>query len=188
MPIISGAGSGGSAKGAWVWLSRTTRATDGTIDITGISQAYDDLLVQGVVRGTNATNTDNLLFRLNNDSSATYDYEIAENTAAATFAAAFTTGATSGRVTNFLAAASAGAPAWTSFDLEIFDYANLTGLGLWRVCRCRSNTPFISSVVYVGMSTVDWTANAVNRITLLGNSTAALKTGSYVNVYGRLTH
>src|SRR5580765_2121757 len=126
--------SGGS--GALTLLSTTTRATDGPFDVTGISQAYNDLVCVLVARGTNASATDTLKWNFNGDSGNNYAWQ--ETMATATTASPVGVGATAqlagGRVPGATASASSS---FGALELVIFGYA-ATAWG--KACTWQSHS------------------------------------------------
>ncbi len=173
-----------AASGALTLLSTTTRATDGTIDVSSISQAYNDLILVAILRGTDSGANDNLDVTLNNDGGANYYMEriFASSATAAAVESLGNTKVASGQIP----AAAATAGIFAVFTFEICGYTSTT----WQkhvswVAASSLNNSAGNQFNYRG--TVRWASTAaVNRVTLVGDSTAALKTGSQLRIYGRL--
>src|SRR4051812_35935410 len=70
-PTSSRTSSSGSA-GALTLLSTTTLGADGPFDVSGISGAYNDLVLVMIARSTRVLTSDTPTMRVNNDSSAIY--------------------------------------------------------------------------------------------------------------------
>lgn len=173
-----------AASGALTLLSTTTRATDGTIDVSSISQAYNDLVLQAIIRGTDAAATDTCKLVLNNDTAANYGSQSLQGTAA-------TASATESNSAAFVSAGIMPAAAATAncfwfaqiiipgYASTVWDKVVLVQYGYGTAIT--TGTRFVTNRMGFWASTA-----AVNRVTLSGFSTANLLTGSTLRIYGRL--
>lgn len=172
-----------ASSGALTLLSTTTRATDGTIDVSSISQAYSDLVLLIIARGTDAATTDTLKLVLNNDTASNYGSQRLQGTAGTASATESNSAAFVSAGVMPAAAATSGyfwfaevvIPGYTSTTwnkVAYIDYAY--GTAITTGARFR----------VAGMGLWNSTA-AINRVTLSGFSTAALLTGSTLRIYGR---
>jgi hypothetical protein len=172
-----------ASSGALTLLSTTTRATDGTIDVSSISQAYSDLVIAAVVRGTDAGTTDTLKLVLNNDTASNYGSQRLQGTAA-------TASATESNSAAFVSAGimpAGGATAgfFMFIELTILGYTSTT----WNkvvLIEYGYGTAITTGARFRVSGMGLWASTAaVNRITLSGFSTAALLTASTARIYGR---
>lgn len=165
-------------------LSSTTLASDTTFDVSAIDQTYNDLILAIIARGTNASLTEVLLLRLNNDSSANYGLQNIRGLAS-TPSAGELVSATSMQIQN-IASATAAASCFSMLSVIIPGYTSTT----WQkeaLITVMEHSAITTGAMDIHVSGGIWNqASAVNRIQLLGNSTAALKTGSILRIYGRL--
>lgn len=171
------------SSGALTLLSTTTRATDGTIDVSSISQSYSDLILQLICRGTDAGATDTLKLVLNNDTGSNYGSQrVSGNTATASAtesnSAAFVScgsmpaaGATSG-LFYFIEFVIPGYTSTTWQKVVLFEATLATGITTGLRTR------------HAGMGMYNQTS-ALNRVTFSGFSTANLLTASTLRIYGR---
>jgi hypothetical protein len=175
----------GGAAGALTLLSTTTLASPGTFDISGISGAYNDLILVLIGRGTDAGAQDNPRFVLNNDTAANYYTEriTVNGTSAATGAEAV---GTSFFQIASLPAAGATANHFVVIELTIYGYASTA----WKkVCQWDAWWPrgLASSDLRMERGGALWSSTAaVTRVTINGMNTANLLTGSQLRIYGRL--
>jgi hypothetical protein len=170
--------------GPWTLISTTTLASAGTFDLTSIPGSYSDLLFVLIARGAGSTSGETLNMTLNNDSGANYYRQ------GLRFAG---TGAVSGTENIGAARFQAEIPASTStlansfgiVEMTLYGYASTT----WRkTVEYRAfqvlNTATGQMIFqhYMGL----WNSTAaINRITIVGNSTANMVTGSQLRLYGR---
>lgn len=177
----------GGSTGALTLLSSTTRATDGTFDVSGISGAYNDLILVLIARGTRAAQfTDEIQLRLNNDSGTNYYREnlvslSTTNTAVGALAATSITTSGGGLPATSAPANSFGISEWT-----IPGYAST----VWHKTLKyegyeTADTGGGSQVAFRGGATWNQTT-AVTRVQIQGFVTANLLTGSQLRIYGRL--
>jgi hypothetical protein len=171
--------------GAWTLLSSTTLGSAGTFDITSISGSYNDLIVVAIVRGAQSGSGETLKITLNNDTAAHYYREGARQAGTGTVAAQENIGA---------AYFSAEIPASTSSLANAFGIVQMTIYGY-------ASTTWKKVVEYTAFQPLDtatfqllfqhffglWDSTAaVTRVTVVGNSTANMVTGSQLRIYGRL--
>jgi hypothetical protein len=168
MPI-SGGGSGGSvgASGAINLLTAVTLAVDGTFDVTGINQSYSDLVLVLVVRATRAAPAEFLQLQLNADSTVNYDSDVMNGNGAP----ANSLNGTSIQISSSTAAATAAANYFSGFEVILFGYASAV---IAKTVKSTSASPLQS-----GSAPIIESASGVWR------STAALKAGSQLRIYGR---
>ena len=183
MPIVSG-GSGGG--GSVTLLSSTTLGADGTFDVSSISQAYNDLLLVFVGRGTRAAATDNLLLRLNNDSTAAnYDGQRLSGALAVAAANTQNLGAISGIVIGFAIGTTGTANRATSVECWLHGYSGTTfhknALSLGFEDFSADAGRELDACAGTWLSTT-----AITRVQLQGQTTANLLSGSSLRIYGRL--
>lgn len=170
--------------GALTLLSTNTRATDGTIDIQSIPQTYSDLVLVGIVRGTDAGSIDQLNVRVNNDSGANYYFQ-GYYANAGTNNPAQSLGSTFGIACQVLPAAGAAASMWCWFTMEIDGYTSTTWVKNLQT-SWASLTALTTGTSNRGISGNTWNNTAaLNRLTFFGNTTANLKTAATIRVYGR---
>jgi hypothetical protein len=180
-------GAGGASfqpagAGALTLLQTITLGADGTIDFTSISQAYNDLYLVGMLRGTNAAATDTLELHVNNDAGANYQYEQA-NAAATAWTVFGGAGSTVvDLLDNSLPAASANASFFASVELNVYGYTSTT----WRKLVMMTSVLPNGTNGAIGLTAGVWASTAaVSRLTLFGGFTANLKAGSSMRLYGR---
>jgi hypothetical protein len=178
---LSPASSRAAASGAgFTPISVTTLGADGTIDVQSIPQTFNDLVLVLVVRGTRASTAEFLQLQLNGDAGANYDSSVVNgNTAPSTSLAA-----ASLQVSTSMPAATATAGLFGGFELTIFGYTS-TG---WdkTVMGVSANPTVAGATITIEQASGVWrSTSAVNRVTLFGGTTAALKAGSVLRIYGR---
>lgn len=174
----------GGSTSALTLLSTTTRATDGTIDVSGISGAYNDLILVLIARSTLSATFDTLEMRFNNDSGNNY-YTQRIRGAATTASAAESIAASTVGVTN-LPGASATANLFGFVVVTLFGYASTTWTKMFEVENIAANALSTGAVnaVYAGGF---WNNTAaITRVSAAGASAQALLTGSQLRIYGRL--
>ena len=170
--------------GAWELISTTTLGGAGTIDVSSISGAYNDLIIVGLLRGADGGGSDNLFVRVNNDSGANYTRNIFSaqgNGVAVTSVADSPTGF---KIAS-MPAAGATANRFGAIELTIYGYASTTWTKVaeWRYWGMGATVT--SALLNRGGAHWNSTA-AINRITVTGENTANLVTGSQLRIYGRL--
>lgn len=164
-------------------LSTTTLGAPGTIDVTGISSAYTDLLLVLIARGTRAAAADGLLMQLNGDAGANYDYNVME-IIASSLSASPGNAQTSFFVGDGLPANSGVANSFSVTEITIAGYTSTTWLKTVNARYGADNTAATNKAV--GISSGFWNSTAaVTRVTLFGQITANLATGSTLRIYGR---
>lgn len=173
-----------TAAGALTLLSTTTLATDGTFDVQSISQAYNDLILILIARGTASATADTILMTLNNDTGTNY---FREN------AFASTTTMTVSETLSAAAVTVAGVPAASDasalfgcLEVVLFGYASATWnkVGISRWFHSDGATTGLQGTAFNGFR---WASTAaINRVTLGGSIAANLATGSQLRIYGRL--
>lgn len=178
--VSTAAKSAASSGGSQTQLASTTLLAPGTVDFNGISQSYTDLLVSIIARGARAAAAEFLGCQFNADSGTNYDTEQAQ-AAGATFTASNLAAQTKGRISQNMPAASASAGFFYMARVWIPGYASTT----WR------KLAFCEGFVNNGGSWVrdfhsfEWASTAaISRITLFGETTANLDTGTFVRLYG----
>jgi hypothetical protein len=165
------------APGALTLLSTTTAAS---IDVSSISQSYNDLFVILIARSATAATTDNLTMLINNDSSAHYAHQyLLGNTATAS--AVEGNSLSAGRLATVPAASATGGT-YGVVLMDILGYTSTTwtkgihiryGYGLDITTGNRS---IYDHLLYWNQTT------AINRLTIQNTLTAA----STMRIYGRL--
>lgn len=182
LTLASGLPSWG-AGGAFTQLANSVRATDGTIDVQSISQAYNDLLLVMIIRGTNASAGDNGVVRFNNDSSAHYGTQWTSSSATTTSTNQNNSAAQAIAMLN-IPAASATAGLFAMGLAYIAGYTSTTWpKSMWTVNL--QSLDITSGSMTLAHTLSFWNqASAINRILVQGSSTAALKTGSLLRIYG----
>lgn len=154
-----------------------------SFDFTTIPTTFKHLFIKGRVRGTGAVATEALLLRLNNVSSADYDYI---RSAIAHSAALVTTeglAATSAQIAG-MPGNSAPANTYNSFELHIPDYLEATQLPVWNAIGSYIGST-VSGNIFVGSAGGRLrVAGALTRITLLPGTSATFEAGSFVSLYG----
>ncbi len=174
------AGSGGSLT----LLSTTTRATDGTFDVSSISGSYTDLVVVLIARSTRSTTTEATTMTLNNDTAGTYYREQLQvnGTTVAGAEALGIGGLDPGRMPG----ANATANSFGILEITFYGYASTTWL---KACQWHSfawgNSSTGNSVFSRGAGLWNSTA-AINRIALSNAAAGNFLTGSVMRIYGRL--
>lgn len=174
------AGGGG---GAITLITTSTRATDGTIDLTSIAGSYNDLILVGIVRGTDAGVTDTLKMQFNADTGSNYGSQNLQGTAAAASATESNSGAQISSAT--MPAAGEAASYFLFFEMLIPGYASTSWYKHVLIHHARG-TGITTGLRFVNQRMGLWNSTAaITQITFSGFSTANLKTGSTVRLYGR---
>lgn len=181
----SSRGSGSSSSGALTQLYNLVRATDGTFDQSGISAAYNDLIIQIVVqsdRGGGNT-IDQIFLRFNNDSAARYGWQQAS-------IAATSLTATQANTTNQIQVGDcncvANATQFSMYEILVPGYSSATW---WKTCTTTGTYPFAitsGGIVWDRNSGVYNQTTAISRIQIFPSLGTNWKAGSYCNIYGRL--
>ena len=170
-----------------VLLSSTTLQSDGTFDVANISQAYNDLLLVLITRGTAVATIDSLLLRFNNDSAAAnYEGEELIGNLLTASAANRNAGAFAGIIIALsIPAASSTANKFGVCEAWVHGYTSTSWLknamGLdWANYNSASGRE-------VDFCAGQWSSTAaITRVQVLGLSTANLLAGSTLRIYGRL--
>ena len=174
-----------NVAGAVTLLSTTTLSGSGTLDVSSISQAFNDLLLEIIVRGTQGAVTDALVIRINNDSGANYDQVFLQGSGASA-AVVSSTGNTSAEIAHNIPGNTATANRFGFVDVAIPGYTSTSwhkALDSHYFSSCVTN----ASDNYVGDISGVWkSTSAVNRVTVFGLATANLAIGSTMRIYGRL--
>lgn len=182
---ITGANLKAAIPGSMALLSTTTLSVAGTFDVSGISQAYNDLVLVLIARSNQVAISDNAYLRFNNDSAANYAWQ--------NYQASGGTGSPfqiEGNSTTFIElggvpAANAAASWFSMHEIAINGYASTTWM---KITRAKSN--FARSITTGDRNMRDYEgvwANtaAINRIQVNLGSGLYL-TGSQLRIYGRL--
>jgi hypothetical protein len=184
VPIITG---GSSGAGSVALLSSTTLSGSGTFDVASIDQTYSDLLLVLIVRGTRAAVADSLILRFNNDNvAANYEGQKLNGNLAVAGAATVNAGTISGiTIHDSMPAASAAANKFGTVECWVHGYASTAWLhNATSIAWGNYNGATAREVDYLAGQ---WSATtAINRVQVLGNTTANLATGSVLRIYGRL--
>ena len=165
-------------------ISDTTRATDGTFDLTSIPGTYTHLQLVCLLRSARAgNNNDNISLRFNNDSGSNYDSQSQQGTASSN-SASEAIGATSMTQLATVPAATSTANAAGIVIIEIPFYAVTT---FSHNCYAYTSSTLAESTgnqrVIHGAGHWRSTA-AITRITILTSNSANYLTGSRVILYG----
>jgi hypothetical protein len=176
-------GTGGGA-GALTLLSTTTLGSAGSFDVTGISQAYNDLTLVLIGRGADPGGVDTALIRFNNDSGNNY-YRQRLTVNAGTATASENQGQT-GLFSGGIPASAAYANTFGVLEMTIYGYASTA----WKkACQFQSFGPLNISAGSLYLTALGgmWDSTAaITRVAMLGSSTANFVTGSQLRIYGRL--
>jgi hypothetical protein len=177
---------GGSAatSGGLFLLSTTTLAADGIVDVTGISQAYSDLVIVGVVRSTFAGGNDPLSLRMNGDNAGHYNYQLFYS-GSTTVTAGASVLSTAIRLVEAIVASTGTVGRFTAFEAQLCGYSSTT----WHkaaFCAWSSAQSDVAAVQLLGSDGGVWASTAaISQVTLFPESGANLLSGSQVRVYGR---
>ena len=168
-----GAGSGGLT----LISSTTLSATASTVTFSSISGSYKDLIIVCQLRGTQATDVQDVLIRFNSDTGANYYYNHTNKN---------DTGGTDGATSiRFTGASGTSAPSGVACQCraEINNYAGTTfhKTLTMQSALCYSNSGGTTYEVMAGR----WAStSAITRIDILVASNA-LDVGSVISLYGR---
>jgi hypothetical protein len=180
VPKADGAGGvayGDAAAGALVLLSSTVLGSNGTFDIQSISQAYNDLIIVMIARGSGSNSGADALIRFNNDSGANYQY----NYVSGGGAASSPTAQTSLDLMAVWADASFTADRWGAGELIVPGYKSTTRTKTF-IRHAHGSGP--ASTNYRGGG--NWLSDAaINRVQFLPAAGQWI-TGSEFRIYGRL--
>jgi hypothetical protein len=177
---------GGTAatSGGLFLLSTTTLASNGLIDVTGISQAYSDLVIVGILRGAGATANAALNLRFNGDSGAHYNYQEFYGLSGTPTAGSSVLGAAI-RIATAMVANSAAAGRFTPFELQVCGYSSTT----WQksvICSWSAQQTDVAGVQFAGMNGGVWGSTAaITEVSLFPSDGSNLLAGSQVRIYGR---
>jgi len=174
---------GSGTTGALTLLSTTTLAADGTFDISSISGAYNDLILNLVARSTVASANDSPLLRFNNDSAANYNHTRLYSTSgsAQAFDGRGGTSVTLSRVPGSTALTSK----FGAIEALIPGYTSTTWhkLIMWRAFEYDTNAA--GGLAYFDGG-ADWSStSAINRIQIQNSAGGNLLAGSQLRIYGR---
>jgi hypothetical protein len=169
--------------GALALLSTTTLASPGTFDITGISGAYNDLLLVLIARGADVSFSDSARLTVNG---ATTNYYMQKMQAVGTAVTALESIGT-GRFSMPRIPATNSPAGWFASHLWTFPgYAStvwVKNVLVEESAGINTTTGAIYNSRYSGV----WASTAaINRVTISGDTTANLATGSQLRIYGRL--
>jgi hypothetical protein len=181
---ITGANLKGSIPGSMALLSTTTLASAGTLDVSGISAAYNDLIVVVIARSSQ-TSDDYLKLSFNNDLAANYYSEYLLVAGTGGVAGAELSGSTGFRLGRVPGTTNL-ANSFASAEIMIPGYASTAWL---KTVQIDGYTSLAQSTgnYHLFRGGGHWASTAaINRITVLGNATANLLTGSHMRIYGRL--
>lgn len=164
-------------------LADATLAVDGTFNLSGLSQAYTDLIVVVIARGTRALASDALLLQFNGDTGNNYD----------TLKQSFTSGATSivsqnglssYYVADYLPAATAGVGRFLMGEIAIPGYSSTAW---YKTANYHGGGDFNSPTGKSTELSSGWwiSTAAITSVQLFGFITPNLAAGSRVRVYGR---
>jgi hypothetical protein len=180
---VKWAAPAGGGGGAWTLLSTTTRASNGTIDVSSISGAYNDLILVGMLRSAVASSTDSVKLQLNGDTAANYDYQrLFDITASVSAGEQFGLGdfEPSG-----MPGSTTAAGLFCFFEAVIPGYASTTWQKIVNIQISKKEGTTSGSLVHASGSGFWRSTAAVNRVTLSGTG-GLLVTGSQLRIYGRL--
>jgi len=173
------------SAGSLTLITNTVLGADGTFDMAGISQAYTDLVIMLLVRGTDAgAGGDQLRLRVNNDSTAgAYDTQyLLANSSTVSSAPTLNSGGVI--IAQDVPAAAADANYAAYVEVVIPGYASTTWYhrvaSSWWSQRSSS-----TSRLYNGQCVGTYKAvAAITRVQVACVSTANLLAGSSMRLYG----
>jgi hypothetical protein len=182
VPVASGAAAAAWGTPALRSLFSVTLGSDGVFDQTSIPQTASDLLIVFLVRGTDAGTDDQLVITFNNDTAAHYgSQDVFGNSAAAAATQSVSAG---GAVTGFMAAAAASASLFTAIRVWVTGYSSTVAQkSLSAETAYGSDITSASMLAEYRIALWNQTA-AISRVGAHGLSTANLKTGSQMRIYG----
>jgi hypothetical protein len=183
-PTSSRSSSSGSPSSQTL-LSTTTLGGAGQLNVTGIDQTYNDLILVVIARCSTAATVDLIDLRLNGDSGVNqYVFSDTPMSTGAVSASRLQTSLI--RLNQNFPAASAVAGQFGMLMITIPGYASTTWLKQVLVSGIGASAGTIATLV--GDQTVAlWNSTAaVNQVTIFGDSAANLVTGSTLRIYGRL--
>lgn len=173
-------GGTNATSGGLYLIASQTRATNGTLDITGIDQSYSDLFIVIIARAAlTGANNDTLVLYLNNDTTQA-NYEYNDNFNVATTPTTFKGAGLN--ASQSIPAANAAANYWGTTIIEICGYSST----LWyKTAVCKWGVSW-SADQRSGITGGTWlNTAAVNRITAFSPTNTVLLTGSTMRIYGR---
>jgi hypothetical protein len=164
-----------------VLLATVVNGGTATFDVTGISGAYNDLILVIIARGDVAAESVDIGLRLNNDSGANYNYVSLRQENSAT-AGGTSPGQTSAQA-GWCPAASATANRFCATEVRILGYANTS--------RKKSMTvlggDYTTTHAIITMEAATWeSTTAITRVTLFPTSGTGFVANSELRIYGRL--
>jgi hypothetical protein len=182
VPVASGSAAAAWGTPALRLLFSVTLGSDGTFDQANIPQTASDLLVVFIARGTDAATFDRLSLRFNNDSGTNYQSQDVEGNAAVTSAVQVL--ASTHSLAGFIAAAGSTSTFFTGTQVWIPGYTSTA----WTKQSVATNAFSLGTATGNMLSLLQssfWLATAaITRIQAFGESTANLKTGSQMRIYG----
>ena len=168
----------------WKIAETELGASATTIDFSTIDQTYTHLLLLGSVRTDQAAEVDNVILRVNNNSTADdYTAQLVQGLAATASASEFVTDETSARVA-LATGATATARYFGNFKLWIYDYSDTNKAPAWTseiVTPTGVATGDLYSRLMSGMLDV---AGAVTRLTFLPGAGTNFVEHSLISLYG----
>lgn len=177
----------GISSGSITLLHTVTLGASGAFDQSGISQAYNDLILVLIARSTRSAFSDDIQVRFNNDSGAA-KYANENGWALSNTPQSGQTGATSGLRTGGggLPAASSPANSFGVWQATIFGYTSTAWLksATWHGFNYADPGSGSQLALYGGGVWLD--TSAINRIQIQGVNVANVVTGSQLRIYGRL--
>lgn len=178
---------GSTSSGTSTLLSTTTLSSPGTIDVSSISQSYNDLYLVLIAAGAEATNTsDTLIMLINNDTAAHYSGDVLRaNAAVASGVQALDD--TKATISNTLPtrAGTSLANSFLMFNLWLPGYTSTTWNKLILGTGGSVPRDVTSNIVPEhGVNMWIIAPTAINRVTFKGLTTANLVTGSTLRIYG----
>jgi hypothetical protein len=173
-----------TSAGALTLLSTTTLASPAaSIDVTGISGGYNDLILMLMARAAAGGATDVALLRFNNDSGTNYHTERLKGSGTT---AAAGESITNGSIDRAEFPGSTGpANLFGTIEYTIPGYASTTWLKTVHY-RAVSASSFASGGIFVEQLAAIWNSTAaINRVTITANSGGNFATGTQLRIYGR---
>jgi len=177
-------GGGGGTGGNLILLNAITLASAGTFDVSGISGAFDDLVLVLIARDTIASSSSDIWLRFNNDSGSNYG---ALRASAISGAVAVGDQTASNRIEagRIPGASSTLGGFFGSVRIELFGYASTAWLKTLQVDSSYNTTAVANGIGrQIGSGFWNNTA-AITRVQILGNGGGNLAAGSRLLIYGR---
>jgi len=174
------------SSGAWTLLSTTTLSgAAATIDVSGISGAYNDLQFVLVARSDSVAATDSVRWRFNNDTGTNYSAEYIEVVGTAALSGSQLSSVAIIAGTRIPGAAGL-ANSFGICEVTVIGYASTTWLKSCFFDGFSSNNA--TGSIYTTRGGGCWHSTAaINRVTfLLAGAGTNYVTGSQLRIYGRL--